>query len=117
MRYLCIVHVDPARMAQLSDIEGRELTRECIAYDDKIRSSGNLIASDALTVPETARIVRRRNGKVSITDGPFIETKEFLGGFLYVEAGDFDEAVELAANCPMARMGSIEVRPKLNMGT
>jgi len=102
-------------MAQLSDNEGREFSRECVAYDDKIRKSGHLIAAEALARPETARIVRRRNRKVSVTDGPFIETKELLGGFLYVEARDFDEAIELASNCPMARMGSIEVRQQLKL--
>ena len=113
MRYLCIVHVDPALMAQLSEAEGRELTRECIAYDDDLRGRGRLIVSDALAPPKTAMIVRVRDQKASITDGPYIETKEHLGGFLYIEAHDLNEAIDIAAKCPMARMGSIEVRPQL----
>ena len=113
MRYLCVVHVDPDRMAQLSEAQGQELTRECVAYDDKIRAGGHLIAAEALATPETARIVRRRDHKVAVTDGPYIETKEFLGGFLFIEVRDMDEAIEIASNCPMSRMGSIEVRPQL----
>ena len=113
MRYLCVVHVDPALMAQLSEDEDRELTRQCMAYDEELLRAGKLIVADALARPETAMIVRRRDRKVSITDGPYMETREFLGGFLYVEARDMDEAIEIAAGCPMARMGSIEVRPQM----
>ena len=113
MRYLCVVHIDPALMAQLSEEENRELTRECMAYDEELLRAGRLIVADALARPNTARIVRRRDQKTSITDGPYMETKEFLGGFLYVEARDMDEAIEIAAGCPMARMGTIEVRPQM----
>jgi hypothetical protein len=115
MRYLCIVHIDPALMAALSETEDRELTRDCLAYDQELIRRGNLILAQALDPPKTAMIVRMRDRKASITDGPYIETKEHLGGFLYIEARDMDEAVEIAAGCPMARMGSIEVRPQMNL--
>ena len=113
MRYLCIVHVDPSLIAELSDAEGLELTRECRAYDQQLLNRGKLIAAEALDRPEAARIVRMRNRKATVTDGPYAETKEFLGGFLFIEARDLDEATEIASACPMARMGSIEVRPQL----
>ena len=115
MRYLCIVHIDPALMAALSETEDRELARDCVAYDQELLSQGKLIVAQALAAPAAAKIVRVRDRKAAITDGPFMETKEHLGGFLYVEARDLDEAVEIAAGCPMARMGSIEVRPQLDL--
>ena len=115
MQFLCIVHIDPALMAQLSEQQGRELTRDCLAYDEQLRQRGHLIAAQALARPETARIVRQRNQKLSITDGPYAETKEFLGGFLFVEARDMKQALEIAAGCPMARMGCIEVRPQMTV--
>jgi hypothetical protein len=113
MRYLCIVHIDPARMAALSEAEDRELTRDCMAYDQELLRSGHLIVAQALQAPDTARIVRVSGSEIAVTDGPYMETKEFLGGFLYVEAPDLEAAVEIAANCPMARMGAIEVRPQM----
>src|SRR5690242_1627 len=103
-------------MGQLSEQQGRELTRDCKAYDEQLRQRGHLIAAQALAGPETGRIVRRRKQDLSITDGPYAETKEFLGGFLFVEARDIEQAVEIAAGCPMARMGCIEVRPQLKLG-
>ena len=113
MRYLCVVHVDPGLMAQLSESDARELVRECAEHDEELRRSGHLIAADALAAPETARIVRMRNQKPMITDGPYAETKEYLGGFIYIEARNIEEAVELSLKFPMAKMGSIEVRPQL----
>jgi hypothetical protein len=114
MRYLCAVHVDPALMAQLTETEHKALSAECQAYDQELMRSGHLVVAEALGRPQNAMIVRVRDKKVAVTDGPFIETKEHLGGFLYVEARDLNEAVEIAAGCPMARMGAIEVRPVLN---
>jgi hypothetical protein len=104
MKYLCLVYLDEKRLDELPD-------SECLAYDAKIRKSGHCIASEALQSVETATTVRVRNGKVSVTDGPFAETKEQLAGFYLIEAKDLDEAVRLAAGIPPARVGSIEVRP------
>ena len=73
--------------------------------------SGKLLAAQALQSPDTAVTVRRRNGKVSVTDGPFIETKEYLGGFILIEARDRDEAIEIASTVPVGHYGPIEVRP------
>ncbi len=104
MKYLCLVYLDEKRLGELSD-------EECVAYDTSIRKSGHCIASEALESVQTATTVRLRNGKVSITDGPFAETKEQLAGFYMIEAGDLNEAIKLAAQIPPARVGSIEVRP------
>ena len=104
MKYLCLVYLDEKRLNELPD-------EDCVAYDEAIRGSGHCVASEALESVQTATTVRVRNSKVSITDGPFAETKEQLAGFYMVEAPDLDEAIQLAAGIPAARVGSIEVRP------
>jgi hypothetical protein len=104
MKYLCLVYLDEKRLGELPD-------EECVAYDIAIRKSGHCMASEALESVQTATTVRVRNGKVSITDGPFAETKEQLAGFYMIEARDLDEAIRLAAKIPPAHVGSIEVRP------
>ena len=104
MKYLCLVYLDEKRLDELPD-------EDCVAYDTAIRKSGNCIASEALESVHTATTVRVRNGKVSVTDGPFAETKEQLAGFYMIEAKDLNEAIQLASKIPPARVGSIEVRP------
>jgi hypothetical protein len=104
MRYLCLVYADENVVHSVPD-------RECVAYDEGLRGSGHCVSSEALEAVETAKTVRVRGGKVSVTDGPFAETKEQLGGFYLIEARDLDEAIEVAAKIPPARVGSIEIRP------
>ena len=115
MRYLCAVYVEPKNMKMLSPAEGTALDRDSIAYDEELRKRGHYIVSDALQLATTARTLRIRKGKLSIMDGPFAETKEQLGGFILIEAKDMDEAVELASKIPMAKHGSIEVRPVMQI--
>jgi hypothetical protein len=104
MKYLCLVYAEESRLAEVPD-------SECVAYDSAIRDSGHCISSEALQPVESATTVRVRSGKVSITDGPFAETKEQLAGFYLVEARDLNEAIQVAARIPPARVGSVEVRP------
>lgn len=104
MNYLCLVYLDENKLHELPD-------SDCVSYDAAIRQSGHCIASEALESVQTATTVRVRNGKVSITDGPFAETKEQLAGFYLIEAHDLNEAIQIAAKIPPARVGSIEVRP------
>jgi len=112
MRYLCLVYLDePNVMHRLSPEELGTVQRDCMAYDGALEASGHLIIAQALQGAETAKTLRVREGRLSTTDGPFAETKEILGGFLLIEARDFDEAVRIAAGIPLARLGSIEVRP------
>ena len=85
--------------------------RECLACGDGFRKSGLLVAAEALHPVPTATTVRVRNGKVSVTDGPFAETKEQLAGLYLIEARDLNEAIQVAAQIPPAREGSVEVRP------
>jgi hypothetical protein len=117
MRYLCAVYLEPKTMQMLSPAEGAALDRDSIAYDEELRRSGHYIVSDALQLTTTARTLRVRNGKLSVMDGPFAETKEQLGGFILVQAKDMDEAVELASKIPMANYGTIEVRPIMELSS
>lgn len=104
MKYLCLVYLDENRLNELPD-------EDCVAYDSEIRDSGHCLASEALQPVQTATTVRVRNGKLSVTDGPFAETKEQLAGFYMIEAKDLNEAIRIAADIPPARVGCIEVRP------
>jgi hypothetical protein len=113
MKYACLVYIDGSIMGALSPEEDVKLTDATVEADWDLRQRGHLILAQPLQAPETAVTIRVRSGKLSKTDGPFAETKEFLGGFYLIEARDMNEAIRLAAEDPMASMGSIEVRPFL----
>ncbi len=104
MKYLCLVYGEERDLANMPD-------SHCLAYDAQIRERGHCIASEALQPVQTATTVRGRNGKVSVTDGPFAETKECLAGFYMIEARDLNEAIQVAAKIPPASVGCAEVRP------
>ena len=104
MKYLCLVYGEEKAIQSVND-------HHCLEYDASIRASGHCISSEALEPVATATTVRVRNGKVSVTDGPFAETKEYLAGFYLIEARDLNEAIQLAAKIPPASVGSVEVRP------
>ena len=104
MKYACLVYSDEKALEDVSD-------SECMKYSDVLRQRGQRIAGEALESVQTATTVRVRNGKVSVTDGPFAETKEQLAGFYLIDAADLDEAIRIASEIPPARVGSIEVRP------
>ena len=111
MRYLCSVYFEPVIFEHMSDEEKRTLNRDSLDYDDELRGSGHYIASNALQSVDSAVTVRVRSKRISSSDGPFAETKEHLGGFILIEAATLDEAVRIASGIPMAKYGSIEVRP------
>ena len=117
MKYLCLVYFEPATMAALSHSEGATLTHDCIAYDNELTRAGHYIISSPLEPTTAARSIRVRRGKAIKTDGPFAETKEVLGGFVLIDASNMDEAVDLAEKIPMARHGTIEVRPTMPIGS
>ncbi len=104
MKYLCLVYLEEQKLRTVPD-------KECMACGDGFRNSGVLVAAEALQPIATAATVRVRNGKVSVTDGPFAETKEQLAGFYLLDARDLNEAIQMAAKIPPAREGSVEVRP------
>ena len=110
MQYLLLVHVDDTMAAALPAGEYDSMMRSCFVHADELRDSGHLLQSQQLHSAKTARSVRIRNGRTSVVDGPFAETKEMLGGFNLIEAADMDEAVRIAAEFPWARVGCIEVR-------
>jgi hypothetical protein len=111
MKFLCVVFVDEKKMAALSSGESQSLDDASIAHDQTLRKSGHLLAAQALEPVRAAATVRVRKGKVMVTDGPFAETKEQVGGFLLIEAQDRDQAIQLMSKVPVASYGTIEVRP------
>ena len=111
MKYLCLAYEEQRVLDDLSVAEWEALRDETLAYVESLRASGRLIDTQPLQSAATAATVRVRNGKVAVTDGPFAETKEQIGGFFLIEAADLDEAVRIAAEWPSARLGTIEVRP------
>jgi hypothetical protein len=115
VRYLCLVYIDEKTLDALPKAELDALIDESLDYDEVLRQGGHYVASNALQSVQTATTVRVRNGKVSTTDGPFAETKEQLGGFILIEARDLNEALRLAAKIPVARLGSLEVRPVMEL--
>ena len=104
MKYLCLVYGEEDKLRNMDDLH-------CLAFDQSIRQSGHCVASEALQPVATATTVRVRDAKVTVTDGPFAETKECLAGYYMIEAKDLDEAIRIASRIPPAEVGSIEVRP------
>lgn len=111
MKYLCLVYVDEKKIDPTAEGGSQVKDEECLACDAELRRSGHCLASEALQGVHTATTVRVRDGRVSLTDGPFAETKEQLAGFYLIDARDLNEAVQVASRVPPARIGSIEVRP------
>lgn len=115
MQYLLLIYADEKVYQSMTKDEGAKMLGDFHGYTESIRASGQLLGSNRLQPVATATTVRVRDGKTSVTDGPFAETREQLGGYYLVEARDLDEATKLAARIPGARVGSIEVRPLWNM--
>ena len=111
MKYLCMIYDDEQAWQKFPKDVQDGYMREYMAFTDSIKKNGQHVGSNQLQPSHTATTVRIRNGKVSTTDGPFVETKEQLGGYYLIEAKDLDEATAIAARVPSAKFGSIEVRP------
>lgn len=111
MKYLCMIYSEEGAWGKMPPAEQEKWLGEYFAFSDGIKTSGHYVGSNALQPTHTATTVRVRNGKVSTTDGPFVETKEQLGGYYLIEAKDLNDAIQVAARCPGARHGSVEVRP------
>jgi hypothetical protein len=109
--YLCLVHFEGSKLTSMTKSEKNQLDRDSLAYDEMIKKSGHLIIAEALQSPDKARIVSVREGKTSVVDGPFTETKEQLGGFILIKATTMREAERIATGIPLAKLGRIEVRP------
>ena len=111
MKFLCMAYEEERKLNALAKSEWEILRAETLTYVDELKKNGYLITAEPLQSVRTAATVRVRNGKVAITDGPFAETKETLGGFFLINARDLNEAIQVASKWPSARLGSIEVRP------
>jgi hypothetical protein len=115
MHYLCLVYAEEARLNGMSPPEVDALIDETLANNRELEASGHLVLAQALEQVDAAVTVRVRDGRLSATDGPFAETNEQLGGFLLIEARDLNEAIRIAGRIPSARLGSVEIRPVIDL--
>ena len=111
MKYLCLIYDDESKWGTMPKQEADAMMGEYYAFTEGIKKSGHYVGGEALQPTRTATTVRVRNGKIGTTDGPFAETKEQLGGYYLIEARDLNDAIQVAARIPSARIGAIEVRP------
>jgi len=111
MRFLCLSYINETKFEFLSESEREIFIKECSAYDDILRKSGYFIRLEALESARNAKTLRYGNDKVSITDGPYAETKEQLGGILLLNANDLHHATELMSKHPGIRVATFEIRP------
>ena len=115
MKYLVMIYCDDTLLDALPEGEFDTMMHGCFMHADELQEQGHLHDSQQLEAPATARTIRVRNERVSVVDGPFAETKEYLGGFNLIEADSMDEAVRIASEFPWSRTGAIEIRPVRDM--
>ena len=111
MKFVCLGYLDETTWDAMSEGERNAMMDACFAYDDELREGGHFAGGEALQSARNAATLRYRNGRVSVTDGPFAETKEQLGGILFLEADDLDHAVRLMSKHPGVKAGPFEIRP------
>ena len=111
MKFVCLGYFDETMFAALSQDETQRMMEDCLAYDDELQRGGHFIGGEALDSVRKAVTLRMQNGKVKATDGPFAETKEAIGGILFLEARDMEQAVELMSKHPGVKIGPFEIRP------
>ena len=115
MKFICFGYIEPEKFENMPETERNEMLDECFAYDDQLRKNGHFAAGEALQPPAAARTLQWKNGKAAVTDGPYAETKEQLGGILVLEARDLDHAVQLISKHPGVKYGTWEVRPTADL--
>jgi len=111
MKYICLGYIEPKKFEAMSESERNAMVDECFTYDDELREKGHFAGGDALQGPETATTLRWKDGKVSVTDGPYAETREQIGGILILEARDLNHAIQLMSKHPGVKAGPFEIRP------
>jgi hypothetical protein len=111
MKYLCLIYEDQSAWQGMSDADRNKGMAEYGAFTESVKKSGHYVGGEALQPTDTATTVRVRNGKTSTTDGPFVETKEQLGGYYLIDAKDLNDAIKVASRIPSAKWGGVEVRP------
>jgi hypothetical protein len=110
MKFICLGFYDESSWSEMTDSERNAFMQQCFAYDDELRRGGHFLGGEALQAARNAATVRSRGGQVMVTDGPFAETKEQLGGILFLEARDLNHAIQLMAKHPGVRAGGFEIR-------
>jgi hypothetical protein len=115
MKFICLGYIDANAFASLPETERHAMMDSCCAYDDELRAKGHFQGGEALQPPQTAMTLRYADGRVVVTDGPFAESREQLGGIMLLEARDMEHAVELIANHPGAKFGPWEIRPAADL--
>jgi hypothetical protein len=116
MKYICLGYIDPNAFTCTSATEQEAMMDSCFAYDDQLRANGHFKGGEALQPPSAAATLHYANGKLVVTDGPFAETKEQLGGIMILEARDLNHAIELISKHPGAKFGPWEIRPAADLG-
>ena len=115
MKYICLGYIDHNTFAARSEAEQTAMMDSCFAYDEQLRANGHFKGGEALQPPNTAMTLRYTNGRLVVTDGPFVETKKQLGGIMILEARDLNHAVELISKHPGAKFGPWEIRPATDL--
>ncbi len=115
MKYICLGYIEEKMLERMSESERNAMMDECFAYDDELRKGGHFAGGEGLQSPRNATTLRYGNGKVTVTDGPYAETKEQLGGILILEASDLNHAIQLMSKHPGVRYGPFEIRPAEDM--
>ena len=111
MKYVCLGFIDETKFAEIPQEDAQRMMEECFAYDDELRRGGHFLGGEALDSVRNAVTLRMKNGEVEVTDGPYVETKEMLGGILLLEARDMNHAIALMSKHTGVRMGPFEIRP------
>jgi len=113
MKYICLGYLEPGKFENMSESERNTVLDSCFSYNDELRKNGHLVAEEPLQPADTAVTINWKNGKVAVTDGPYVETKEQLGGIQVLEARDLNHAIQLIAQSPGLKLGCglIEIRP------
>jgi hypothetical protein len=115
MKYICLGYIEPNKFETLSETERNAMVDECLAYDDQLRKNGHFAGGEGLQGPQSAATLRWKDGKVIVTDGPYAETKEHIGGILLLEARDLNHAIELMSKHPGVKAGPFEIRPAADL--
>ena len=110
MKFICLGYMEPDKFERMSESDRNAFLDDCFTYDDVLARNGHFAGGEALQNASTAKTLRWKNGKVSVTDGPYAETKEQLGGLLVLEARDLKHAIELMSKHPGVRVGPFEIR-------
>ena len=111
MKYICLGYIEPTKFENMAETERNAMLDQCFSYDDVLRKNGHFAGGEALQSANTAKTLRWGNGKVVVTDGPYAETREQIGGILVLEARDLNQAVQLIAEHPGIKFGPFEIRP------